>query len=98
MRTRRLFVFLFLLVVIPSFLVFAGGKQEPAAPAAAGAEPVFAPEVLKDYGTGNHTRFAAGGGELKLKSVTDMPVFPKAKKKYRSASRTTSLSTIAARS
>lgn len=43
----------------------------------------FADEVLKDYGTGDFCRFAAGGGVLKLDHVTDLPEFPKAKEKYK---------------
>ncbi len=47
-------------------------------------EIVFAEEVLNDYGTGDHCRFAAGGGELILEHVTDLPAeMPKAKEKYK---------------
>lgn len=84
MKSRRNAVVFLLFFLVPTLIAFATGNQEPA-PAKVGtdAEPVFAKEVLKDYGTGNHCRFAAGGGELVLKKVTDMPVFPKAKRKYK---------------
>ena len=80
-------------IIMVALIIFSGTAckaevaQETTAPkdeaAAEGTEIVFAPETLNDYGTGDKCRFTAGGGELILDKVTDLPEFPKAKEKYK---------------
>jgi ribose transport system substrate-binding protein len=89
---KMVLILLLVILVIP-ILVFTGvsckAKASADTTAAQGdggssaSEVKFAKEVLNDYGTGDHCNFTAGGGELVLKSVTDLPEFPKAKKKYK---------------
>jgi len=91
LKKSRIFIIMFLVFTLAIVLVSAC-KTEKTAETKAKAEEeskekagevVFSDAVLNDYGTGDHCRFAAGGGELFLEHVTDLPEMPKANKKYK---------------
>ncbi|MBN1299119.1 MAG: sugar ABC transporter substrate-binding protein [Actinobacteria bacterium] len=83
-------IMIFFVIIVSLAIIASTGckgevKQEEAAETTAAGESqeiVFAPETLNDYGTGDKCRFTAGGGELFLEKVTDLPEFPKADEKY----------------